>query len=344
MRLTLVIGLCCLIILLSFTGVAAADSRAGGTIIVDEGETVNGLSATGGTVIIRGTVDGDLRVYGGDIRIAESGEVTGIVRAYGGTVKIDGIIGENALAYAGSVTLGETAEVSQSFGAVAGTVTIAGAVGGDANVFAGTITLAQTAIVQENLIYEGSLIDKGGTVNQATQQARELALVPPLGPLYIIFTALMFLADLLLGILLLYTGPQFATTAVKTATTEPLQTAGAGGVGCLTVGSLSVLFIITIVGIPLAIGLGLLGLVFAWVATVYGRYIVGEWLLGFVNVNNRYLALFVGVSLVALLRLIPFVGPVVRVGVFLLGAGIVVLAARRLYDLGTQSRGGLTNI
>jgi len=344
MRSLLILVVCLVTVLSVCTGVAAAESRTGQTIVVDEGETVNGLSATGGTIIVRGTVDGDLRAYGSNIRIAESGEVTGIVRAYGGTVQIDGMVKGNALAYGGSVTLGETGSVSRSFGAVAGSVTLAGTIGRDANVFAGRITLADTATIQGSLTYQGALIDEGGTVNQATQQVRELALAPPSGPLSILLTALLLLADLLLGAILLYAGPSFAATAAETATTDPLLTVTAGAAGCLIVGGLSLLFVVTIIGIPLAVGLLAVGLVLAWVATIYGRYIVGAWLLSVVDADNRYLALLIGVGLVALLSLVPFLGPAVRAGVFLVGAGIIVLTTRRLYDLVTTSRGGLTSI
>jgi len=344
MRTVLVIGLALLTILSLFTGVAAAESRAGETIIVEQGETVDGLSATGNTIIIRGTVEGDLRAYGGNIRIEDTGEVTGIVRVYGGSVYIDGTVGGNSLAYAGSVTLGKTGSVSRSFGAFAGAVTIAGTVGGDAHVFAGRITLAQTAIIQDSLIYEGTLVNNEGTVNQAIQQTRDLALAPPLGPLSSIFTAVMFVANLFLGAILLYTGPKFADTAFETAVTEPLQTAGVGLIGCFIISVLIVLFVVTIVGIPLGIGLLLLGLILAWGAAVYGRYILGEWLLSFAGVENRYLALLTGASVVVLLRLVPYLGGAVRAGVFLFGAGVIMLAARRLYDLVTQTRGGLASI
>ncbi|WP_458209401.1 hypothetical protein [Haladaptatus sp. NG-SE-30] len=49
-----------LLVFATIPGIAAAESRAGGTIVVEEGETVKGLEAFGGTVIVRGTVDGDL--------------------------------------------------------------------------------------------------------------------------------------------------------------------------------------------------------------------------------------------------------------------------------------------
>ena len=344
MRRTLSAVLAVVLVLSMFTGIAAADTRAGGTVVIEEGETVNGLSATAGTVVIEGTVNGDLRAYGSDVRIAETGEVTGIVRAYGGNVRINGTVGENVLIYAGSATLGEPGTVDQSFGAVAGDVTIAGTVGSDANVFASEVTLAETATVEGDLTYEGELDDRDGTVGGVTQKTQELALLPPAGPLSIIFSVFMFFASLFLGSILLYLEPQFGDAAYETVTTEPLRTAGAGVAAVGGVALAMLLFVVTIVGIPVAVALLLVTIVLAWIAAIYGRYVVGAWLLSYTSRDSQYLALFVGVLLIGLLGIIPYLGFLVRAVVFLLGAGIVALAVLRLYDVVIESRGGLSNI
>lgn len=344
MRRTLTVLLAIVLILPLFTGIAAADRRVGGTVVIEEGETVNGLSATADTVIIEGTVNGDLRAYGSEVIITETGEVTGIVRAYASDVTINGTVQENALVYGGSVTLGETGYVDQSFGAIAGDVTLAGETGSDANVFAGEINLERSATIDGDLTYEGELNDRGGTVNGVTQKTQELALIPPLGPLLIIIKIFLFFANLLLGSILLYVGPRFADAAYETCATEPLRTAGAGlaAVGGVVLGIL--LFAITIIGLPIAVALLMVTIVLAWVAAIYGRYVVGAWLLSYTTRDSRYLALFVGVVLIGIFGIIPYLGFVIRTAVFLLGAGVVALAIRRLYDLVAQSRGGLADM
>lgn len=344
MRRTLIVLIAVVVVLPLFTGVAAADRRAGDTVVIEEGETVNGLSATAGTIVVEGTVDGDLRAYAGDVVIAESGEVTGIVRAYAGDVRINGTARDNVLAYAGSVEVGETGYVDQSFGAVAGEVTIAGELDSDANVFAGEINLERSATIAGDLTYEGELNDRGGEVDGVTQRTKELALVPPAGPLMVIFSIFMFFANLLLGAILLYVGPRFADAAYDTCATDPLRTAGAGLAAVGGVALAIALFAITVVGLPLAVALLMVTIVLAWIAAVYGRYVVGEWLLSYTGRENRYLALFVGVVVVGLLGIIPYAGFVIRAVVFLLGAGIVALALRRLHELVVENRGGLSNI
>ncbi|ELZ27779.1 hypothetical protein C475_07655, partial [Halosimplex carlsbadense 2-9-1] len=81
---------------------------------------------------------------------------------------------------------------------------------------------------------------------------------------------------------------------------------------------------ITIVGIPLAfagsVAFGLL----VWLGTIYGRFILGTWLLSLADIENRWAALLVGVLAVAVLRLVPVLGALTRFVVFLLGFGALV--------------------
>ncbi|MFT4885188.1 MAG: hypothetical protein ACI8U4_002710 [Natronomonas sp.] len=327
-----------------FTGVGAAETMVGGTVVIESGETVTDVTATGGEVVVRGTVDGDLRAYGGDVHIAEGGEVTGIVRAYGGDVRIDGTVQGNALVYAGNTTLGETGTVDRSFGAVGSSVTIAGNVGADANVVAGSITLTDSAVVGGSLNYYGTLRDQGGTVEGGIQNADDLALGPPTEAIVFGFIGFMLLADLILGAILLRIAPDFADAATDTVATEPLYTLGIGLAAAIGVVLAVVVLTITIIGLPFAVALLMLALVAGWFARVYGQYTVAAAVLGRAGVENRYLALVVGVVGVTLLGLVPYVGPVLAALVYLVGAGIVVLGLRSGYDLITRNPRPLSHL
>ncbi|MFU8867080.1 hypothetical protein [Natronococcus sp.] len=60
------------------TGVAAqSESTVGGTVVVGEGETIDELEAVAGTVVVEGTVTGDVSAAAGDVRIESGGEVGG---------------------------------------------------------------------------------------------------------------------------------------------------------------------------------------------------------------------------------------------------------------------------
>jgi len=74
-----------LVVLAVVPGVAAAESRSGGTVVVAEGETIDeNLEAFGGTIVVHGTVNGDLSAFGGDVLV--TGDVTGDVSVFAGNV------------------------------------------------------------------------------------------------------------------------------------------------------------------------------------------------------------------------------------------------------------------
>ncbi len=327
--------------LVALSGPAVAETLAGGSVDIGPDETVGDTTATGGTVVVEGTVDGDLKAYGSDVRIADGAEVTGIVRAYGGSVTIDGSVGGNALAYGGSVRVGETADIDRSFGAVAGEVRLAGRIGGDASAVAGDVTLAETASIGGNLNHFGELHDEGGTVDGVIQDGNDLALGPPTEILTAGFGVAMFVGNLLVGAVLLRIAPRFADSAAGTVRTEPVYTAAVGLAAALgTLGGVAVLAV-TIIGLPLAFGLFLAFLLLAWVGNVYGQYAVGAAALSPTGYENRYFALVVGVVGVTLLGFVPYLGTLVSIVVFGLGAGVVVFALQSLRRLINERPGGL---
>jgi len=59
------------------TGVVAAQSFQGasGTVVVEEGETYDGISGISGSIIISGTVTGDVSGVSGQIHVTETGVV-----------------------------------------------------------------------------------------------------------------------------------------------------------------------------------------------------------------------------------------------------------------------------
>lgn len=339
LRVVIIMGLLLAGVLIC-TGVAAGDSRVGGTVVIGPDDRVtDNVTATGGTVVIEGTVEGDVYAYGGTVRIAEEAEVTGIVRAYGGNVSIAGTVGENALGYGGTVILAPSGTIEGSYGAVAGTATVAGTVERDVNVVANSIRIAETAQVGGSLIYRGTLTDREGVVEGQIQAAKELSLLPSPTLVGAVANGLLFIATLLLGVGLLYLAPGFADVAVRTVGTTPGRTVATGLLAVVVTGIGIVGVAVTVVGLPIAVAATLLALVVAWVATIYGRFVVGALLIAYFGSTNRYLALLVGVVLVTVVGFIPVVGPLIQLGVFAIGAGIVTYGARNLYRQLTDQHG-----
>lgn len=325
------------VLLVAFPGVAAAESRTGGSIVVGANETIDeDLEAVGGSVVVRGTVEGDLQATGGSVLVA--GTVGGDVEVSGGSVTISGDVGGDVEAGGGAVELTEDGRIDGTLDAGADNVTINGTVGDDATVGAEEIYLGSEAVIQGDFTYDGNLTRaEGATVEGEVVETDDdvdvtVGLPSPLpdvpGPALGVYGGLV---NLLVGAVLLVAFPRFSAAVADRVGTEPVRTGAYGLAVGVGVPVALVVVAITIVGIPLSLAGGLLFAVVAWVGAVYGRYAVGAWLLSRTDVEHRWLALLVGVVAVGALGFVPFVGDLVQVVVFLIGFGALVLELWQRY-------------
>jgi len=318
------------LVLAAVPGVATAESRSGGTVVVADGETVDeNLEAYGGTIVVRGTVDGDLSAFGGDVLV--TGEVTGDVSAFAGNVRITGTVGGNVDATGGNVYLDPGAEVGGTFSAAAGNVLVGGAVGGNAELAGGTVTLAETATIDGNVEYavgdDGEFTDRGATVGGAITRTENVQPGPFEGPIVPgwVFGVYGFFVNLLLGAVLLLVFPRFSGSVAARVGDDPLRTGAIGLIALVAIPLVLFALLVTIVGIPLAVVGALLFGLLLWVGLVYGRFAVGVWLLSLADVDNRWLGLIVGLVVLGLVAAIPWIGGLVDFLVLLLGLGAVAV-------------------
>jgi cytoskeletal protein CcmA (bactofilin family) len=319
-------------------GVAAAESRSGGSIVVERGETVDGnLEAFGGNVVVRGTVTGDVSAFAGNVRIegrvdgdveaaagsvvvAPNASVGGDLRASAGTVRIAGAIDGSVEAAAETVTLASTGTIGSDFQAGAETLRLASgsSVGGDVR-YGGQLEREDGAQVGGSVERDSDLVVEGPLVGGVPQ-------VPPwVGSVY------GFLVNAALGALLLVAFPAFSRAVSTRASDSPLRSAGVGLVALLGVPLALVAVAITIIGIPLSIIGALLFALSLWIGAVYGRIAVGDWLVARAGTSNRWLGLLVGLVVVAVGVRIPLVGGLVELLVLLLGFGALAVTLSRGY-------------
>ena len=317
------------VLLATLTGVAAAEQRSGGSIVVEDGETVSeDLTAYGGTVVVRGTVDGDLTAFAGNVIIEPGAEVTGSVEATAGNVRIAGNVGGTATATGGNVFMTDTATVGGNFEAAAGTIVVAGSVAGNAELAGGSVTLASTASIDGNVEYatgeDGEFISEDPTVGGSITQNEDLSTGssfegPDIGaPIFGIYG---FLVNVLVGGLLLLVLPGTSRRIADRVTKEPLRTGGIGLLAVIGVPIAAILIGITIVGLPVTIAVLIAYGLALWIATVYGRYAVGAAVLSYTAIENRWAELLVGLVVVAALVRIPVIGGLFEFVVVLLGLG-----------------------
>ncbi|WP_137284385.1 polymer-forming cytoskeletal protein [Halorussus salinisoli] len=314
--------------------VAADETRTGGTVVVEEGETVDDdLSAFGGTVVVRGTVNGDLDAFGGNVFV--DGRVNGDLDAVAGNVRINGTVTGDVSAVGGNVLLAQGARVGGQLEAGAGNVVVNGEVGEDARVGAETIGLGSSAVVGGDFVYDGNLDRaEGARIDGEVRRESDLGVnVGFDGRLFPDWVGWVygFLVNLVLGAIVLLVFPRFSANAAGRATESPLRSSGVGLLLFVGIPVLAVLLFVSLVGIPLGLLVVLLYPLLLWLGYVFGAFALGTWALGLADSDSRWLALLVGLFVVSVVGLVPIVGGLVQFLVLLLGLGAFALGVWHRY-------------
>ena len=350
---------------------SAAELRGEDTVIVASGDvidddlyvasdrtiingTINGdVLAAGDTITVNGKINGSIIAVGSTINI--DGEVTHAVRVAGGNVNISGNVGGDLVVAGGQVDIASTAIIGGDLVFGAGTIQINAPIGDDVkggggevtikNVVAGNVEIGaknlvinSTANIRGNLIYvskneaeiqSGAKI--GGTTTQKVPEVKE-PVVPTLG---IWGKVIAFLMTLLAGIVIILIAPQRAKAAVASIKRKPWLSLGWGAIILFATPIAAIVTLITVIGVPV----GLLGLTLYGIAIYLSQIAVGlfigYWIIGyFSNVESRGIlvgALALGLAVLTLLKLIPYVGFPLWLATALFGIGAMVLSQKTLH-------------
>jgi len=364
----MVAGICAAASSMSSPAMATEFRGHGDTIEVEKYETIKGdLFAHGHHVKIEGTVDGDLYVFcqGADIEghvtgdviafaqmLRVSGKVDGNIRSFTNTTLVTGNVAKNLLTFAETVTIDPAGKVAGSVTTFVNTLTIDGSVGRDVLGF-----VAQTAVAgnvggglqaQGNTLRFNSGAQVAGPVkfkgNKPPEVSSGAKLAMPVeftqeehhsryrnGGFYVwrvIWTAAVILFGLVLFVLL----PTFARATVDSA-----EHYGASlGLGVLVLFGVPIaafIACITVVGMMIGISTFILWMTAIFCAKIVVGAIVGQWLLGRTRDTWQLIGrMVVGVIILRVVEMIPFLGFWIRFGVLLWGMGAISLAIYRHFS------------
>ncbi len=210
-----------------------------------------------------------------------------------------------------------------------GSVDVVGTIGQDVVVLNGAVRIRSTAHIGGDLVTQGSpTIDRGARIDGSQQNvatrfdANDLGLASRFA-----WWVGYSVSTLVLGLLLLLIFPGLDTTVMEVWRTRAGSAVGWGAAVFFLFPIVAVLFLVTIVGIPL--GLFML-LAIALVYTV--GYVVGAQVLGRLLIKpptSRYLAFLVGWVILRVLGLIPILGGFTFLIASLVGLGVLLVGARR---------------
>ncbi|MBD3330959.1 hypothetical protein GF354_05535 [Candidatus Peregrinibacteria bacterium] len=329
-------------------GNATIDSDVIGDLHVLAGSvTINGnvsedLVVAGGRVAVFGNVDGDLRVVGGQVSVF--GQIGDDAVILGGVTDLtpDSVVNGTVLAAAGSLDIEGTVKEDVQGGL--GMFILRGTVEGDVNVtIEDTITLADDAKILGDLNYSALLeaefppgvIDGAVNFNEFERDSNQLS-QEDLTMAYLIYKFISLLSALILVFIFVMLMPKALESSAKLTKDNVLKCFGIGVLTMIVIFIGTIILMMTIVGIPLA----LLALAFFLFVLYVSKVFVAAWLAGYV-VNfkkkrlykTRLLFTMFGAMLVYyLVGLIPFVGWVVNILLFLIGVGAIMLIKSEYYQ------------
>jgi cytoskeletal protein CcmA (bactofilin family) len=294
---------------------------------VDVTGTVNGdLYVAAQTVHVTGTVRGD--VLGAAQTIDITGTVNGDVRAAGQSVDVSGRVDGSVTLAGADVTIGPDAAVGRDAVLAGSAVTIEGSVARDVTA-AGRLSLSGSigrdlTYTSDRQLTRGNGATVGGRTEFHRSQSAQRA-QPAAGQRFgwwLLGTLYAMAALLAIVILSTLLAPSALARASSVAWHRIGWSALAGLILMAAIPAAAFAAAATVIGLPVAVLLGLGALLLAVAGLVVSAHLVGRLVL---RRSNPYLQALVGAPLLALGLAVPFLGVFVTIAAQLVGVGAIAL-------------------
>lgn len=314
--------------------------------------TINGdLLAAGDTLNVSGTVSQDIRFAGYHL-VLRGQEVGDSVTFMGSKLSVE----PDTFVAGGLLFLGQELDFLGALGrGITGagqTFTINGSVGGTVEVGADSLVLGSDANVSGDVKYRS---DEEATIDPSAQVGGEVAFTrvegssqPAANEAWKVARGIqlwMYLSAVLTALVLLALAPKAIKNAAERVVSQPAPSIGIGFLAMLLIAPVSIILMVTLIGLPLALIMLALFVIASYLAQIVVGYGVGRLLLTQVlNMQepNKYLTVIVGLSLYYLVGLIPVIGAFIGFFVWLFGLGATVLAV--FYALRNTSMRGTVEV
>ena len=348
-----------LILVLFFGGepaMAAWQTLTGSEVFIREGEVIAGdLWIMGNGVKIAGEIKGDLLIFAdeldlsgrvdGDVlgvtgRTLISGEVVGNFRGLSAFTQIEGVVAGNFSAAGTQLVLGPQSEVgsllswyttTRLLGEITGPAlakgnifNLNGKIGGDLQVGAKQINIGENTEITGDFTYPvgvNPVVMPGAKIG-GERRTTVLKTAPALTGMQ----GIWFLGSLLMGLVWLLLFPRRWSELLSTRISwHRIIGFGLGSFFLLPV--MSIIAILTMVGLPLGIGLFLLFLILMAFGELPVYLLAGRWFCGLFHKKGRLHPVFlflIGGFVFTFLKLIPVIGFYLALGGRILGNGLLL--------------------
>lgn len=323
---------------------------AGGTVSVG-GNILGDLLVAGGTIMVSKNVSDDIAAAGGTITIL--GNSGGDVRIAGGNIFIGGDIAGDLIITGGSVTVSPDVSIGKDLILAGGQVVFDGNVLGNAQIMAGNatinghikgtskITVSDKLVIGDEATIDGDLeytapkadvltlstsaVIQGKTIfTESKTIKRDDAknfIFAAFGTL-VVFKLLSFI---IAALVLVWLFRRFSTSVVSGVIENPLSMLGKGFVAVVVVPIAAIILLVTIFGAPFGIMMMLSYGLLLILSGIYSGVVTGVWLSKAIRKSSEVVITWKnvtgGVVLLAIVKLIPFIGWIVWLFMILVTIG-----------------------
>lgn len=309
-----------------------------------DGDVDGDLIAWSRNVTVNGHVKGDVLAWGADVRV--NGTVDGNLRTGAQRATINGSVAKNFMAWTGEADIEEKGTVGGSVTLGTGNSTLSGKIGGDLLAYGGDFevngSLGRNVMIHSSELTIGSAAEIKGTTryegSHEAQVAEGAKLGSPIefillkhGPDYTEWRyywheTLFWGASFVFGLVVLLLAPGFFFDA-QDACKKVVPAAGFGVLFLIATPIAAILVCFTIVGIGVGISTFLLYFVAFYSTQIFVAGWLGEKLLGpSTAIGPAVGRLALGLGILRVLRMLPYVHFVVFLVVAIWGMGALVLA------------------
>ena len=339
------------------------DLYLAGRTITTSADVDGDVFVAGQTVTIGGDISGGVTV--GAQTLSINGDVEGGVRAGGQTVDVAGNIARDLVVGCATLILNSDASIGDDLYVGAGdaalrgdiggdiyggaeSMVIAGTVGGDVHVEVGSLDIEPGAIIEGNLWYSAPAevtIPKGSVkgdvtfTERVTDEDRQAAqgagaLAPFMFFASFTWRLIAYLMALVTGIIMILLLPRAMSAAPMAIRSQTGPVAGWGAIVLFLTPLAAIILCITVVGLPVGLIAFVLWGVLLYIAQIPVAIFIGYLILG----RSRTLegkgfmigCLALGLLLISLVKLIPFVGFFVSLAVAVFGIGALLIVDRKM--------------
>jgi len=249
------------------------------------------------------------------------------------------------------VSMASTAEIGSDLLLGAGTARIDGLIKGDINSGVNNLIIASTASIQGKLTYiseNEANIQSGaqirGTITHKLPDVKERLAVgthrlPNVGERLVAGIGFWgkvigFLMTLVLGIIIVLLAPRRVKAVTESIRTRPWTSLGWGAIILIFTPIAALIVCITIIGLPLGLITLVLYTIAIYFTQLFAGLLIGQLIIGSSKrVETRAAlvgALALGLAILSLLRLIPYLGFVIGLATILFGLGAILVSERKL--------------